>query len=100
MTKKEERLKRVNNIIQRISNESNSVLLKNMPEMFYNKDIPGSPFNGDVYCRSWFQVDEREVAMNEDNQHLQNLVRVRIEGAVYGMIDLLEKELELLKKGR
>ena len=96
--KKEESLKRLNTAIKSIATASKSVLLENMPQVFYTGDIPGSPFTGDFSCHSWFSVAEQEVDMNKEDTLLQNLVRVRIENAIYSMIDLLEKELELLKK--
>ncbi len=98
MNKKDDRLERVKRAIRRISNESNSAVLKTMSEIFYNKDFPGSPFTGDIYCHSWFHIDEQEVAMNKDDKRLQNLVRAKIELAIDSLIDLLEHDLKLLRK--
>ena len=96
MLKKQETLAKLNAAIQRIADESESTLLKNMPPIFYNEDIPGSPFTGDVYCHAWFNIAEQEVARNADDSGLQNLIRVRIATAIYSMIDLLKDELKKL----
>ncbi len=97
--KKEESLKRLNTAIKSIAAASKSGLLENTPQVFYTGDIPGSPFTGNVSCHLWFSVAEQEVDRNKEDTLLQNLVRVRIESAICNMIDLLEKELGLLKKG-
>ena len=97
MLKKDEALARVNAEIRKIANKSGSKLLRNLPPMFYNEDIPGSPFNGDVLYHAWFNIDEREVVKNPDDVKLQALVRCRIENAIYSIIALLEDELNLLR---
>lgn len=101
MKKKDKALAMVNAAVKQIADKGESQLLKNMPRMWYNKDIPGSPFTGDIFCHSWFNVAQQEVKMQQGSREkLQALAKYRIRMAIESMIRLLQDDLELLKEGR
>ena len=100
MTKEQkESLDKLNTVIQCIAKESGSELVKHL-SMIQNLNDNSADyiFSGTLDCWASYDVSGAEVAVYKNDKRLQNLIRVRIEMALHDMINLLETNLELLKK--
>lgn len=91
-------LAKVNEAIQRIANKTDSKIVKNQVAVEFFDDSSDYIFGGviDGFCS--YRVSGVEIHRQDTDEKLDALVKTRIEHAIRAIIDLLEDELEKLRK--
>ncbi len=92
-----EALAKVNEAIQRVAKKSGSKMVESQIAVEFFEDSCDYVFGGMIDGRCQYTVSGAEVSMCKGEQ-LDACVRVRIMDAMHGIINLLEDELEKLKK--
>lgn len=90
-------LAKVNKAIQRIAVKTGSKIIENQVAVEFFEDRPDYIFGGVIDGFSTYLVTGREIH-NVEDEELDQLVEIRIEHAMLNIIDLLEDELELLRR--
>lgn len=93
-----ETLAKVNEAIQRIADKTGSKIVKGQTAVEFFEDNADCIFGGviDGFCS--YKVCGAEIHANPEDGELDELVKLRIELAIMNIIDLLEDELDLLRK--
>ncbi|MEK0337064.1 MAG: hypothetical protein QQN41_06480 [Nitrosopumilus sp.] len=91
-------LAKVNEAIQRIAVKTGSKVIKNQMAVEFLDDCVDYIFGGviDEFCT--YRVSGVEIYKNDTDEKLDELVKVRIALAMREIINLLEDELDLLRK--
>ncbi len=95
-----ETLAKVNEAIQRIAVKTGSKIVKNQVAVEFFEDCCDHVFGSTIDGFSTYVVTGMEVHANGplEDEELDELVKIRIKHAMMNIIDLLEDELELLRR--